>query len=198
MVGMPETPPAPGVPALSPLPGVRAEAAFFERALPGAHTLRIGDAATHATVTAGLRTHMYAHFACHGEQDLHNPSTGALHLWDKPLTVLDVAELDLKHAELAYLSACRTAVGGTTLPDEAIHLAAALQLAGYRHVIATLWTVGDQAAVEVAVAVYSALLNDSGLDLSDTALVLHQTVRALRDATPRDPTRWAPFIHAGP
>ncbi len=194
-VSVPETPP--GAAGLSPLPGARAEAEFLERALPGAHTLRVGEAATHAVVTADLRTHAYAHFACHGAQDVHDPSTGALHLWDKPLTVLDVAELDLAHAELAYLSACHTAVGGTTLPDEAIHLAAALQLAGYRHVIATLWTVTDRTAVDVATSVYTALVNGSGLDLVDTAHVLHRTVRALRDADPRDPTRWAPYIHSG-
>ncbi|MFI9006030.1 CHAT domain-containing protein [Actinosynnema sp. NPDC053489] len=194
-VSLPEPPP--GAADLSPLPGARAEAEFLERVLPGAHTSRIGEAATHATVTADLRGHAYAHFACHGGQDLADPSTGALYLWDKPLTVLDVAGLDLAHAELAYLSACRTAVGGTTLPDESIHLAAALHLAGYRHVIATLWTVGDRTAVDVATSVYSALLDGSGLDLTDTAHVLHRTVRALRDADPRDPTRWAPYIHTG-
>jgi CHAT domain-containing protein len=195
VVSMPETPP--GETSLSPLPGARAEAEFFERAMPGAHTLRAGAAATHATVTADLRTHAYAHFACHGGQDLDNPSAGALYLRDKPLTVLDVAELDLAHAELAYLSACRTAVGGTTLPDEAIHLAAALQLTGYRHVVATLWTITDRTAVEVAASVYTALINGSGLDLTDVARVLHRTVRALRDADPRDPTRWVPYIHSG-
>ena len=194
-VSMPETPS--GDLALGPLPGARAEAEFLARAMPEAHTLRVGDAATHAVVTADLQTHAYAHFACHGAQDVQDPSTGALHLWDKPLTVLDVAGLDLAHAELAYLSACHTAVGGTTLPDEAIHLAAALQLAGYRHVIATLWTVGDRTAVDVATSVYTALIHGAGLDLADTAHVLHRTVRALRDADPRDPTRWAPYIHSG-
>ncbi|MCE6994978.1 CHAT domain-containing protein [Saccharothrix sp. S26] len=194
-VSLPEPPP--GEVALSPLPGARAEAEFFARALPGAHTLRVGEAATHAAVTEDLRTHAYAHFACHGAQDLRDPSTGALYLWDKPLTVLDVAGLDLAHAELAYLSACHTAVGGATLPDEAIHLAAALQLAGYRHVVATLWTVADRTAVDVATSVYSALVDGDGLDLADTARVLHRTVRALRDADPRDPTRWAPYVHSG-
>ncbi|MFT7840471.1 CHAT domain-containing protein [Saccharothrix sp. BKS2] len=214
VVSLPETPPTPGTEALSPLPGARAEAEFFRRVLPGAHTPRVGEEATRANVTADLKTHAYAHFACHGGQDLRDPSTGALYLRDGPLTVLDVAGLDLAHAQLAYLSACRTAVGGTTLPDESIHLAAALQLAGYRHVIATLWTVADRTAVEVATAVYSALLGDAGphgagagagagpraadLDLTDTAHVLHRTVRALRDAAPRDPTRWAPYVHSGP
>jgi CHAT domain-containing protein len=40
--------------------------------------------------------------------------------------------------ELAFLSACHTATGSPRGLDEAIHLAAAMQLLGYRHVIATL------------------------------------------------------------
>jgi CHAT domain-containing protein len=36
------------------------------------------------------------------------------------------------------------------LLDESIHLASAFQLAGFPHVIATLWQTGDSAAVQVA------------------------------------------------
>ncbi|MBP2329694.1 hypothetical protein JOF56_010079 [Kibdelosporangium banguiense] len=195
VVSMPETP---ALPTASPLPGARAEAEFFARTLPEAHTLRIADSATHVTVTADLQTHAYAHFACHGGQNLQQPSTGALYLQDKPLTVLDVAELDLSHAELAYLSACSTAVGGTALPDEAIHLAAALQLAGYRHVIATLWTITDRTAAEVTTTMYTGLLSPAGIRLDRTARLLHRTVRALRDSAPRNPAVWASYIHFGP
>ncbi|WP_424186693.1 CHAT domain-containing protein [Actinokineospora sp. G85] len=196
VVSMPETPAVEGIAQLTPLPGARAEADFLAGAMP--HTLRTADTATHAGVTADLRNHAYAHFACHGGQNLQEPSTGALYLRDKPLTVLDVAGLDLTHAELAYLSACSTAIGGTTLPDEAIHLAAALQLAGYRHVIATLWTIADRTAVDLTVSMYTGLLGPSGLRLDHTARLLHGAVRALRDSAPRDPTIWASYIHSGP
>ncbi|MFI0799177.1 CHAT domain-containing protein [Amycolatopsis lurida] len=198
VVSMPETPPVPGSPAMCPLPGARAEAEFVSRAPSFNGTVRVADTATHAAITADLRTHAYAHFACHGGQNLRQPSTGSLYLWDKPLSVLEVAELDLEHAELAYLSACSTAIGGTDLPDEAIHLAAALQLAGYRQVIATLWTITDRTAAEVAEAMYTGLLGPSGLRLDDTAHLLHRTVRALRDSAPRNPAIWAPYVHFGP
>jgi tetratricopeptide (TPR) repeat protein len=198
VVSMPETPPMQGMPAAAPLPGARAEAEFLARALPGRHTSHVAENATHAEVTAGLSTHAYAHFACHGGQNLQRPSTGALYLQDKPLTVLDVAALDLAHAELAYLSACSTAVGGTALPDEAIHLAAALQLAGYRHVIATLWTIVDRTAAEVTRTMYTGLLSPSGLRLDQTARLLHSTVRTLRDSAPRNPAIWASYVHFGP
>ncbi|MFI9454674.1 CHAT domain-containing protein [Amycolatopsis sp. NPDC052450] len=198
VVSMPETPPVPGTPDLCPLPCARAEAEFISSTLPLGRTSRVADTATHAAVTADLRTHALAHFACHGGQNLQQPSTGSLYLWDKPLTVLEVAELDLENAELAYLSACSTAIGGTTLPDEAIHLAAALQLAGYRQVIATLWTITDRTAAEVTKSVYSGLLGPSGLRLDGTAQLLHRTVRALRDSAPRNPAIWASYVHFGP
>ncbi len=58
-------------------------------------------------------------------------------------------------AELAFLSACETAQPGARLADEAIHLASAFSLAGYRHVIGTLWPVGDQHAVDIADDIYT-------------------------------------------
>jgi CHAT domain len=48
--------------------------------------------------------------------------------------------------EFAFLSACQTATGGLANSDEAINLAAALQYAGWRHVIGTLWSIWDTSA----------------------------------------------------
>ncbi|KAM5341370.1 hypothetical protein ACJ41O_014401 [Fusarium nematophilum] len=82
---------------------------------------------------------------------------------------------------LAYLSACSSAVGSSDeLSDESIYLASALQLAGFRHVIATLWDVLDQNCVEVARAVYETLVNH-GLRDRSVCLALHRAVKALRD-----------------
>ncbi|MQY31867.1 CHAT domain-containing protein [Nocardia aurantia] len=68
-----------------------------------------------------------------------------------PLTVAALAEIHLDHARLAYLSACETALTtDARLLDEAIHLASAFQLAGYPHVIGTLWTIADQTTVQIA------------------------------------------------
>lgn len=50
-------------------------------------------------------------------------------------------ELDLSKAFLAVLSACETAKGDSTQPDQAVHLAAAMLFTGFSSVIATLWRV---------------------------------------------------------
>ncbi len=53
--------------------------------------------------------------------------------------------IPLPHAQLAKLSACTTARPGLGQLDEPVHLAAAALMAGYRHVIATLWPLRDDA-----------------------------------------------------
>jgi CHAT domain-containing protein len=166
---------------------------------PGHHTRLTGAEATRDRVTACLTTHAFAHFACHGSPWLDRPSLSALMLADGPLTVLEVAQLDLSQAEMAFLSACSTATGGQQLPDEAIHLASALQFAGYPHVIATLWSVRDPVAKRVARDVYRELATPpGGLDLTRAAVALHESLRRLRgDLHDPAPELWAPFIHVG-
>jgi CHAT domain len=113
----------------------------------------------------------------------------------RPLTVLDVIRLRLGGAEFAYLSACSTARTGAQLPDEAIHLAAAFHLAGYRHVIGTLWPAGDRAALAFAADMYPVLLADG--DASQAASTLHDTVLTLRLIHAPRPSVWAGHIHLG-
>lgn len=149
-------------------------------------------------VLGALASHSCVHFACHGGQDLLDPSQGAVYLADGPLTVLRLAGERLPEAELAFLSACQTAVGGVQLPDETIHLAAALQFAGYRHVIATAWSIGDRDAPEVARDTYTALMAAQTLDTSRAAAAIHGAAVALKARHPRRPDLWAPYLHIGP
>ena len=191
-VAMPHTPGAPD------LPGAQAEAAGLQQRFPGRVTVLTGTHATHDTVLAALPAGQWAHFACHGESDLGNPSASCLLLTDyrqRPLTVVDVARLRLDSAGLAFLSACSTGRPGGRLADEAIHLASAFQLAGYRHVIATLWPVGDQHAVDLAADIYTTLTTAGE---ADVAGALHAAVRRMRRRWGWDtPSVWASHIHAG-
>lgn len=82
--------------------------------------------------------------------------------------------------------------------DEAIHLAAAMQFLGYRNMIATMWTIADPPAPDVADTIYTALAQDGTPDPSRAAQALHRAVRAARQEDPTNPLLWAPYIHLGP
>ncbi|MFC9975323.1 CHAT domain-containing protein [Spirillospora sp. NPDC127200] len=116
----------------------------------------------------------------------------------QPLHIGDIGALDHGGAELAYLSACDTAVGGAYLPDEAVHTAAAFHHAGYRHVVATLWSLRDRTAAEVADRFYQGLAGEDGPDADRSATALHDAVRELAERHTDDPLRWATFLHIGP
>ena len=175
----------------------RDEAALLEREVSGT-TVLMEDQATFDSVTQALPRHRRAHFACHARSDLTDPSASCLLLYDhesRALTVHDITALRLDQ-ELAFLSACTTARPGVTLPDESIHLAAAFNLAGYRHVIATLWPIRDSVALKFATSFYTSL---SGECITDAlAYRLQQSTHLLRAESPRTPSAWAPHIHIGP
>ncbi|CAL9677456.1 hypothetical protein SUDANB1_08133 [Streptomyces sp. enrichment culture] len=164
---------------------------------PGARQL-VDDRAPRADVLDVLPRSHVVHFACHAGQDLVNPSQGHLRLHDGALDVLKIARLRLDTAELAYLSACQTATGGVTLADEAVHLASAFQLAGYRQVIGTLWPIQDAVAADIAKDVYTQLRRDGGVATARAAAALHRAVQRARAAHPREPHLWASHIHLGP
>ncbi len=143
-----------------------------------------------------------AHFACHGSNDLQDPSRSQLYLHDhaeRPLTVAALSAIRLERAQLAYLSACGTALNrNPRLLDEAIHLTAAFQLTGFARVIGTLWPIDDAISALIADSFYSGLrAGDGTMDLSCAAAALHHAQRAARDALTDYPSRWAPYIHMG-
>jgi hypothetical protein len=179
------------------LPNVDRERDLLTRLFPARHSLREGPAATRQAVRDDLNRHAWAHFSCHGGQHLDDPSRGGVLLYDGTLTVTDLTA-DEHQGEFVFLSACKTAIGGVRVLDEAITLATALQYAGWRHVIATLWSVGDIAAAEVTEDVYARLANAGQLHPQHAAEALHHAIRRLRKGAPDRPSRWVPFLHHGP
>ena len=193
-VGMPVTP------GYLPLPAVSAEMNILARHFspgPVNHQLT-GPHATRAAVLAAVATHSWAHLACHASQNDVDPDRSGFALWDGALTIGDLAAQPTQRQDLAYLSACETATGSALHLDEAIHLAAGMQFLGYRHVIATMWTIADSPAPRVANTVYTMLTNNGTLDPGRTAVALHNAIGSLRREDSTDPLLWAPYIHIGP
>ncbi|MGS2644481.1 CHAT domain-containing protein [Streptosporangium sp. LJ11] len=160
-------------------------------------TLLEGEVATTEAVQAELPRHRWAHFCCHGGQNLAAPSQGGLVLHDRSLTIADISAQQYR-GEFAFLSACMTATGGVDLPDEAITLAAALHYTGYRQVIGTLWSVYDDMAADVAEAVYADLTSSGRFEPDRSAHALHGAIHLLRDVRRLPPSAWTPFVHIGP
>ena len=157
---------------------VAREQDFLAAHFPGGLTVLSGRDATVAAVQAAIPRHRWIHLSCHGYQDLRDPSAAGLELSDGTLTIARLS--DARYAgELAFLSACRTAAGGVDLPDEVITLAAALNYTGYRHVVATLWSVDPAVAADVTTAVYGELITGGGFDPDRSATALHRAVRTL-------------------
>ncbi|KAJ7802641.1 CHAT domain-containing protein, partial [Mycena olivaceomarginata] len=121
------------------------------------------------------------HFACHGVQDPSHPTKSALLLGGNS------RQLALPHADFAFLSACQTATGDKSLQEESVRLAAGMLSAGYRGVIATMWTIMDKDAPQIASDVYEHLLKEMPPDPSRAAEALHLAVQKLHEG-PGEPS----------
>jgi hypothetical protein len=158
--------------------------------------------ATRQQVIAELPAYTWVHFACHSYTDLVRPSASYLILHDhadQRLTAQDISSLRLRGVQLAFLSACDTARTNGNLADEAIHLASSFQIAGYPHVVATLWPVRDQDANLVAEVFYEKLADRTGADRDCFATAVHEAISELRSNVSRnEPWEWSGYIHMGP
>lgn len=122
------------------------------------------------------------HFAGHGKTNLLDPSKSSLILSDGDLEVASLFEKDLGGLTpfLAYLSACGTgAVNHDGLIEEGLHLIAACQLAGFQHVVGTLWEVEDKFCVAAATKTYE-WMKRRGVSSESVSEGLHDTIRSLR------------------
>jgi CHAT domain-containing protein len=138
-----------------------------------------------------------------------------------PLTVGNLFEINLRETSpfLAYLSACGTGrIDDEQFMDESIHLNSAFQLAGFRHVIGSLWNVIDDTCIHMAKITYEGI-RDGGMTDESVCRGLHHATRSLRDSWQQSSTRirsrdrvardinpvdedirsldWVPYVHFG-
>ncbi|KAJ7919723.1 CHAT domain-containing protein, partial [Mycena leptocephala] len=196
-----------------PLPGVQQELEKIAERVPK-NWLTALRYTTVQTALTHLRESSIVHFACHGVQDSKQPLDSGLILTDGRLKVSEIMRrpkndsmLDIKKSmSLAFLSACETAKGDEAVPDEAMHLAATLLFAGFRGVVATMWTMNDLDGPKIADTFYEQLFKDCDPnssppvlpDLTNAAKGLHLAVAKLRKDNPNIPfQRWVPFVHYG-
>ncbi|KAF9062589.1 CHAT domain-containing protein [Rhodocollybia butyracea] len=157
-------------------------------------------AATVEDVLSHISKASIAHFACHGTQNNEKPLESALQvLPGDDVQISKIMGLHL-NASLAFLSACETATGDRKVPDETVHIAAAMLFAGFRSVVGTMWAIRDSDAPDVVDSVYRHLFKDGTTQIPDTteaALALHLAVKKMRKETKCSFEQWVPFIHLG-
>lgn len=112
----------------------------------------------------------------------------------------DGVKMALRHrrrAWLAYLSACSTSTTRSAqLADEALHISGALQVAGFTHVVGSLWNVKDKVCVALAEAFYTALVEAQELCDAAVAEALRTAVLQVRSKYPSW-QQWGAYIHLG-
>jgi len=120
------------------------------------------------------------------------PGASCLLLHDGPLTVAEICDVELRDADVAFLSSREGGAPNPGLPDETLDLAGALLISGYRQVIAVAWAVTDETAPEVVRHVYG-----HGASSAEPwgAEAPHAAVRALRDRLA--PVEWAGCRYIG-
>ncbi|KIJ61211.1 hypothetical protein HYDPIDRAFT_138045 [Hydnomerulius pinastri MD-312] len=189
---------APGLSQGQELQNVDKELMAIRSVLPETMPLDrlVGDLATDEGVVGALRAHNWVHLACHGSQDLTRPFDSSFAMKNGPLTLLRIIQAKFDNPELAFLSACHTAVGDKSTPDEVIHLAAAMQFAGFRSVIGTMWGVDDSFVHHTVTAFYRNMFRGTEKpDFRRSAECLNKATRDVLEVVPID--QRIVFIHIG-
>ena len=187
----------PSTPYATPIPNTEDEVNLVQNLASGITVDCLkNEEATVERVLQAMRDTNWVHMACHGKQEAGEPMKSGLLLHDKILELSEIVRHVLPRADFAFLSACQTAVGDEKIVDESVHLAAGMLMVGYRGVIATMWSIKDKDAPQVAEDVYTRILKDGKPNRKDAAHALHDAVKRLRESG-AEFTAWVPFIHLG-
>ncbi|KAJ6459793.1 hypothetical protein C8R47DRAFT_130841 [Mycena vitilis] len=120
----------------SPVLCAEEESEKIKERVPEQMRATVGANATTQSALTSMRESAIVHFACHGLQNLENPLDSALILSSGHLKISENMRKPKGDSggirasmSLAVLMACETAKGDTSVPDEAMRLAATLLFA---------------------------------------------------------------------
>ena len=181
------------------LPGVSGEVQVIQ-SLKIPVTSLISQGATPSAVLDGLHRNQFCHFACHGALTTGKPFDASFVLYKEHLTLLDIVRSRIPTGECAFLATCHTAeLSDGSMPDEILHLSAAVQYSGFRSVIGTMWEMADEDGQHLAKCFYELVFSDErqGVPYYErSAWALAVAVRILRERRV-SPERWVNYVHFG-
>jgi CHAT domain-containing protein len=152
--------------------------------------------ATKTTFVSRAGDYSILHIAAHAELNTRNPLFSRIFFApdkesDGVLEVREVYNLNLNKSSLVVLSACETQLGAWSNGDDIVGLNRAFIYAGAPTVVASLWTVDDEATGVFMKAFYSSLRQEMG-----KAEALRQAQQETRSKYP-NPYYWAGFVLTG-
>ena len=198
----------PTTPEHKPLPGVDHEKRAIQQMTRNFCRIKAIETPTAKHVLEDMSELDIVHFACHGSADPEDPSNSDLLLQKSgpsgpvldELTMSDISEKKntLGRTWIAYLSACSTAgVEAKHLADECLHIASVFQVAGFAHIIGSLWPADDDICLRLAESFYGSLTK-TGTKNSNRAVAeaLRKAILDIRSVF-QSPSLWAAFMHSG-
>lgn len=180
------------------LPGATAEVGAISRVFSQARVY-VGPEATVERVAGDAARAPFVHFATHGFIDTRDPKESYLLLAGTPprLSVRDIVEdnyrLSFAGTRLVTLSACNTSVGGHDPSATYGSLSRAFAKAGAPTVVASLWSVSDEATRDMMIVFYRELA--AGRPKAEAMRRAQLAVK--NDPRYRHPFYWAPFVVLG-
>jgi len=152
--------------------------------------------ATESALVAAAPQARIVHLAAHGLLNQASPLFTRIVLaaddqTDGALEVHEVYAVDLTQADLVVLSACNTQLGPASRGDDVISLNRAFIYAGSPTVMASLWSVDDQATRDLMRAFYTHLRGGMS-----KGAALQAAQREIRETYPH-PYYWAAFVLTG-
>ncbi len=116
---------------------------------------------------------------------------------DGVLTAEELAALDLGGVEWAVLSACDTGVGEIGRSEGVFGLRRALQVAGVRTVLSSLWSVEDESTRRWMAALYRHRLGGEDTAASVNGAMRDELARRRAAGESTHPFHWAGFVASG-
>jgi len=156
--------------------------------------------ATESALWVQGRNAKVIHIAAHGIFNPQNPLASFLALADDEdndgsLQVREIYSLGLRESQpLVVLSACDTAVGGSSQSDDLQSLSGAFLISGARGVVASLWKVDDDATQALMTYFYENLVGGE-MSVAQALKAAQQSIR--QDPRWSAPDYWAAFVLVG-
>lgn len=114
---------------------------------------------------------------------------------DKPYNIADAALLRLKNTQLIVLSACQTSLKADSNGEEIAGISYIFERAGASAVIATLWSVDDEATKDLMVEFYQNL--KKGNSKAEALRQAKISLMKKSDTVFTHPYYWSPFLLIG-